>query len=128
MELRINIIRLAIFAILVITILIGVFVLKHQNKVIRQLNEVLRQEQVDDSIQRTTDSITYKQLQLRVFSDSMALAKFYRESSLIDLKEEYGDFGSGEMEDETTLAFLRKYRNNFPSIIRIDIAQELIDK
>jgi hypothetical protein len=87
MELRINIIRLAIFAILIITILIGVFVLKHQNKVIRQLNEVLRQEQVDDSIQRTTDSIKYKQLQLRVFSDSMALAKFYRDRELELIKK-----------------------------------------
>ena len=82
MELKINIIRLTVFAALIITILIGVFILKHQNKVIRQLNDVLRQEQVDDSIQRTTDSIKYKQLQLRVYSDSMAMAKYYRDREL----------------------------------------------
>ncbi len=114
MELRINIIRLAIFAILVITILIGVFVLKHQNKVIRQLNEVLRQEQVDDSIQRTTDSIKYKQLQLRVFSDSMALAKFYRDREL-------------ELIKKLTKKKIDKYENvlkflpNSPDIIRDSI-------
>ena len=82
MELRINIFRLVVITVLVLTIIIGIFVLKHQNKVITELNEVLRQEQVDDSLQKTTDSIKYRQLQLKTFSDSMATAKLYRDREL----------------------------------------------
>lgn len=79
MELRINVFRLVVIAALILTIIIGIFVLRHQNGVIKTLNNTLLQEQVDDSLQRTTDSIKYKQLQLKAFSDSMATAKLYRD-------------------------------------------------
>jgi uncharacterized membrane-anchored protein YhcB (DUF1043 family) len=79
MELKINVFRLVAFAALIITIVIGIFVLRHQNTVIRELNGVLVQEQLDDSLQQVTDSIKFKQLQLKTFSDSMATAKLYRD-------------------------------------------------
>lgn len=79
MELRINVFRLVVIAALLLTIIIGIFVLRHQNGVIKTLNNTLLQEQVDDSLQQTTDSIKYKQLQLKTFSDSMATAKLYRD-------------------------------------------------
>ncbi len=79
MELKINVFRLTAFAVLIITIVIGIFVLRHQNTVIRELNGVLVQEQLDDSLQQVTDSIKFKQLQLKTFSDSMATAKLYRD-------------------------------------------------
>ena len=79
MELKINIPRLIATAILIITIIIGIFVLKHQNGVIKQLNDIVKQEQLDDSLQQATDSIKFKQLQLKTFSDSMATAKLYRD-------------------------------------------------
>jgi hypothetical protein len=79
MELRINVFRLVVIAALILTIIIGIFVLRHQNGVIKTLNNTLLQEQVDDSLQQTTDSIKYKQLQLKTFSDSMATAKLYRD-------------------------------------------------
>jgi hypothetical protein len=79
MELKINVFRLVAFAALIITIVIGIFVLRHQNTVIRELNDVLVQEQLDDSLQQVTDSIKFKQLQLKTFSDSMATAKLYRD-------------------------------------------------
>jgi uncharacterized membrane-anchored protein YhcB (DUF1043 family) len=79
MELKINVFRLAAFAALIITIIIGIFVLRYQNSAIKKLNDVLIQEQLDDSLQQATDSIKFKQLQLRTFSDSMATAKLYRD-------------------------------------------------
>jgi hypothetical protein len=87
MELKINIPRLIATAILVITIIIGIFVLKHQNGVIKQLNDVVKQEQLDDSLQQVTDSIKFKQLQLRTYSDSMATAKLYRDRELELIKK-----------------------------------------
>jgi hypothetical protein len=82
MELKINVFRLTAFAILIITIIIGIFILRHQNNAIRQLNDVIKQEQIDDSLQQISDSIKFKQLQLRVYSDSMATAKMYRDREL----------------------------------------------
>lgn len=79
MELKINIFRLTAFAVLIITIIIGIFILRHQNNAIRTLNDVIKQEQLDDSLQQVTDSIKFKQLQLKTFSDSMATAKLYRD-------------------------------------------------
>jgi len=79
MELKINIYRLVAFAALIITIIIGIFILRHQNNSIRMLNDVIKQEQLDDSLQQATDSIKFKQLQLKTFSDSMATAKLYRD-------------------------------------------------
>lgn len=79
MELKINIFRLVAFAALIITIIIGIFILRHQNNAIRILNETIIQEQLDDSLQQATDSIKFKQLQLKTFSDSMATAKLYRD-------------------------------------------------
>jgi uncharacterized membrane-anchored protein YhcB (DUF1043 family) len=79
MELKINVFQLVAFAALIITIVIGIFILRHQNTVIRELNDVLVQEQLDDSLQQVTDSIKFKQLQLKTFSDSMATAKLYRD-------------------------------------------------
>lgn len=79
MELKINIFRLVAFAALIITIIIGIFILRHQNNAIRILNETITQEQLDDSLQQATDSIKFKQLQLKTFSDSMATAKLYRD-------------------------------------------------
>ena len=79
MELKINIFRLVAFAALIITIIIGIFILRHQNNAIRTLNDVIIQEQLDDSLQQATDSIKFKQLQLKTFSDSMATAKLYRD-------------------------------------------------
>lgn len=79
MELKINIFRLVAFAALIITIIIGIFILRHQNNAIRTLNDVITQEQLDDSLQQVTDSIKFKQLQLKTFSDSMATAKLYRD-------------------------------------------------
>jgi uncharacterized protein YxeA len=87
MELKINIPRLIATAILVITIIIGIFILKHQNGVIKQLNDVVKQEQLDDSLQQVTDSIKFKQLQLRTYSDSMATAKLYRDRELELIKK-----------------------------------------
>lgn len=79
MELKINIFRLVAFAALIITIIIGIFILRYQNNAIRTLNETITQEQLDDSLQQTTDSIKFKQLQLKTFSDSMVTAKLYRD-------------------------------------------------
>ena len=79
MELKINVFRLVAFAALIITIIIGIFVLRHQNSVIKKLNDAITQEQIDDSLQQVTDSIKFKQLQLKAFSDSMAVAKLYRD-------------------------------------------------
>ena len=79
MELKINVFRLVAFAALIITIIIGIFILRHQNNAIRTLNDVITQEQLDDSLQQATDSIKFKQLQLKTFSDSMATAKLYRD-------------------------------------------------
>ncbi len=79
MELKINVFRLVAFAALIITIIIGIFILRHQNNAIRILNDVIMQEQLDDSLQQATDSIKFKQLQLKTFSDSMATAKLYRD-------------------------------------------------
>lgn len=79
MELKINVFRLVAFAALIITIIIGIFILRHQNNAIRTLNETIMQEQLDDSLQQATDSIKFKQLQLKTFSDSMATAKLYRD-------------------------------------------------
>jgi hypothetical protein len=79
MELRINVFRLVVIAALILTIVVGIFVLRHQNGVIKTLNNILLQEQVDDSLQQVTDSIKFKQLQLKTFSDSMATAKLYRD-------------------------------------------------
>jgi uncharacterized membrane-anchored protein YhcB (DUF1043 family) len=87
MELKINVFRLVAIAALIITIIIGIFVLRHQNNVIRNLNNVLIQEQVDDSLQRTTDSIKYKQLELKRYSDSLATAKLYRDRELELMKK-----------------------------------------
>jgi uncharacterized membrane-anchored protein YhcB (DUF1043 family) len=87
MELKINVFRLAAFAALIITIIIGIFVLRHQNSAIKKLNDVLIQEQLDDSLQQATDSIKFKQLQLRTFSDSMATAKLYRDREAELIKE-----------------------------------------
>jgi uncharacterized protein YxeA len=82
MELRINIFRLVVIAVLVLTIIVGIFVLRHQNGVINKLNDVLQQEQLDDSLQQATDSIKYKQLELKTYSDSLATAKLYRDKEL----------------------------------------------
>ena len=79
MELKINVFRLVVIAALILTIVVGIFVLRHQNGVIKTLNNTLLQEQVDDSLQQVTDSIKFKQLQLKTFSDSMATAKLYRD-------------------------------------------------
>jgi uncharacterized membrane-anchored protein YhcB (DUF1043 family) len=79
MELKINVFRLVAFAALIITIIIGIFILRHQNNAIRTLNDVIIQEQLDDSLQQATDSIKFKQLQLKTFSDSMVTAKLYRD-------------------------------------------------
>jgi uncharacterized membrane-anchored protein YhcB (DUF1043 family) len=79
MELKINVFRLVAFAALIITIIIGIFVLRHQNSVIKKLNDAITQEQIDDSLQQVTDSIKFKQLQSKAFSDSMAVAKLYRD-------------------------------------------------
>jgi uncharacterized membrane-anchored protein YhcB (DUF1043 family) len=87
MELKINIPRLIATAVLIITIIIGIFVLRHQNNVIRQLNDVVKQEQLDDSLQQVADSIKFKQLQLRTYSDSMATAKLYRDRELELIKK-----------------------------------------
>jgi uncharacterized membrane-anchored protein YhcB (DUF1043 family) len=87
MELKINVFRLTVIAALIITIIIGIFVLRHQNNVIRNLNNVLIQEQVDDSLQRATDSIKYKQLELKRYSDSLATAKLYRDRELELMKK-----------------------------------------
>ena len=87
MELRINVFRLVVIAALILTIIIGIFVLRHQNGVIKTLNNTLLQEQVDDSLQQTTDSIKYKQLQLKTFSDSMATAKLYRDREVELIKK-----------------------------------------
>ena len=87
MELKINVFRLIVIAALIITIIIGIFVLRHQNNVIRNLNNVLIQEQVDDSLQRATDSIKYKQLELKRYSDSLATAKLYRDRELELMKK-----------------------------------------
>lgn len=82
MELKINVFRLTVIAALIVTIIIGIFILRHQNNVIRQLNDVVKQEQIDDSLQQMSDSIKFRQLQLRVYSDSMATAKMYRDREL----------------------------------------------
>jgi hypothetical protein len=82
MEIKINMFRLVLVSALIIALIVGIFVLRHQNNVIRQLNDVLKQEQLDDSLQRATDSIKYKQLELKRYSDSLATAKLYREREL----------------------------------------------
>ena len=87
MELKINVFRLAAFAVLIITIVIGVFILKHQNTTIEKLNNVLIQEQLDDSLQQVADSIKFKQLQTKTYSDSMYTAKLYRDRELELIKK-----------------------------------------
>lgn len=87
MELKINVFRLAAFAVLIITIVIGVFILKHQNTTIEKLNNVLIQEQLDDSLQQVSDSIKFKQLQTKTYSDSMYTAKLYRDRELELIKK-----------------------------------------
>jgi hypothetical protein len=82
MELKLNLFRTVVFTIMILLLISGVFILRHQNKTIKQMNEIIRQEQVDDSIQQISDSIKFKQLQLRVYSDSMATAKMYRDKEL----------------------------------------------
>jgi hypothetical protein len=87
MELKINTFRLIVFAALIITIIIGIFVLRHQNSVIKELNDITIQEQLDDSLQQVADSIKFKQLQHRAYSDSMATAKLYRDRELELIKK-----------------------------------------
>ena len=87
MEVKINVFRLAAFAVLIITIVIGVFILKHQNTTIEKLNNVLIQEQLDDSLQQVADSIKFKQLQTKTYSDSMYTAKLYRDRELELIKK-----------------------------------------
>lgn len=87
MEVKINMFRLVLISALIISLIVGIFVLRHQNGVIRQLNDVLRQEQIDDSLQRTTDSIKFRQLELKAFSDSIATAKLYRDRELELMKK-----------------------------------------
>jgi len=81
MEIKIDIKMIIIIA-LALLLIIGGFVLNYQNNSIRKLNDVVKQEQIDDSLQQTTDSIKYKQLESKVFSDSLAIAKKYREKEL----------------------------------------------
>ena len=82
MELKLNtkaiIIGILILS-LAITIVVLGFVLKHQNTAIKKINESIRQERVDNEVMRAADSIKYKQIQLKAFEDSMALAKQYRD-------------------------------------------------
>ena len=87
MELKINVFRLVAFVALIITIVIGIFILRHQNTVIRELNDVLVQEQLDDSLQQVSDSIKFKQLQTKTYSDSMYTAKLYRDRELVLIKK-----------------------------------------
>jgi hypothetical protein len=84
MRTRIN---LTLYIILLLLIGIGILVLRHQNNSIRQLNEAIRLEQVDDSVQRAADSIKYRQMQLKNYSDSMAMVKAHRDAELILIKQ-----------------------------------------
>jgi sensor domain CHASE-containing protein len=82
MELKLNtkaiIIGILILS-LAITIVVLGFILKHQNNTIKKINESIRQERVDNEVMRAADSIKYRQIQLKAFEDSMALAKQYRD-------------------------------------------------
>lgn len=82
MELRLNtktIIIASVIALLLIAVAIGGFILKHQNNVIKDMNEAIRQERVDNAVMRAADSIKFRQAQLKAFEDSMTLAKEYRD-------------------------------------------------
>lgn len=85
MELKLNTKTLIIGGViiaLIITVVILGFVLKHQNNAIKEMNEAIRQERIDNKVLRTADSIKYRQIQLKAFDDSMALAKKYRDKEL----------------------------------------------
>lgn len=82
MELKLNtktIIIGSLILSLVIAIIVLTLMVKHQNNAIKQMNEAIRQERVDNAVMRAADSIKYKQMQLKAFDDSMALAKQFRD-------------------------------------------------
>jgi hypothetical protein len=58
----------------------------HQNKKIKNLQETIHDQQLNDSIRYMVDSIKYKQLQLKFFSDSLEIVKNYRDSELESIK------------------------------------------
>ena len=58
----------------------------HQNKKIKNLQETIHDQQLNDSIRYMVDSIKYKQLQLKFFSDSLDIVKNYRDSELESIK------------------------------------------
>ena len=84
MRTRIN---LTIYIILLLTIAIGIFILRYQNQSIKQLNDVVKQQQIEAAIQKSADSIKFKQLELKTYSDSMFTAKLYRDRELELIKE-----------------------------------------
>ena len=57
-----------------------------QNKKIKNLQETIHDQQLNDSIRYVVDSIKYKQLQLKFFSDSLEIVKNYRDSELESIK------------------------------------------
>lgn len=57
-----------------------------QNKKIKNLQETIHDQQLNDSIRYVVDSIKYKQLQLKFFSDSLEIVKNYRDSELEFIK------------------------------------------
>jgi hypothetical protein len=71
-------------------ILIGIASLNilfvHQNHKIKDLQETIHDQQLNDSIRYMVDSIKYKQLQLKFFSDSLDIVKNYRDSELESIK------------------------------------------
>ena len=85
MELRLNT-KTIIIGSLIISLIIAIFVLalilKHQNNAIKKMNESIRQERVDNAVIHAADSIKYRQVRLKAFEDSMALAKQFRDKEL----------------------------------------------
>lgn len=82
MELRLNtktIIIVSLIAALIIAVTVLGFILKHQNTVIKNMNEAIRQERVDNEVMRAADSIKYRQAQLKAFEDSITLVKQHRD-------------------------------------------------
>ena len=101
MELRLNIKAIIIGSLLLVlmaTSIIFISIIKHQNRAIKDMNEAIRQERVDNIVMQAADSIKFRQLQLKSFADSMALAKEYRDKEL-------------ELVKQLTQKQLKKYEN-----------------
>jgi uncharacterized protein YxeA len=88
MEINFNLKKIII---LIVAIAIGVLVLiiNHQNNAIEKQNkyideqkEIIKQEQIDNSITKKQDSIRYEQLILKKYSDSLEIERKNRDKQL----------------------------------------------